>query len=99
MKVERENNMDHSSIESRSKAGVAAHSIVHKSNEDNPIDMNRTSQVGVPTKLSDNGGQGDDEENRKRAMLAEMGSTGEVAVEKSLGLNTQDEALEFAATT
>ena len=28
-----------------------------------------------------------------------MGSTGEVAVEKSLGLNTQDEALEFAVTT
>ena len=28
-----------------------------------------------------------------------MGSTGEVAVEKSLGLNTQDEAMEFAATT
>ena len=53
----------------------------------------------MPTKLSDNGGQEDDEDNRKRAMLAEMGSTGEVAVEKSLGLNTQDEALEFAATT
>jgi len=32
-------------------------------------------------------------------MLLDMGSTGEVAVEKSLGLNTQDEALEFAATT
>ena len=93
--------MDHSSIESKSKAGKAAHSIIHKSHDDNPIDMNsmnRTSQVGVPTKLSDNGGQGEDEEQRKRALLAEMGSTGEVAVEKSLGLNTQDEALEFAAT-
>lgn len=28
-----------------------------------------------------------------------MGSTGEVAVEKSLGLNSQEQALEFAATT
>ena len=27
-----------------------------------------------------------------------MNSTGEVAVEKSLGLNTQEEAMEFAAT-
>ena len=28
-----------------------------------------------------------------------MASTGEVAVEKSLGLNTQEEAMELAATT
>ena len=87
LKVEKENHVDQSSLESKSKAGKAAHSIVQKSSsqneEDNPIEMNETSQVEVSN----------------RALLQEMGSTGEVAVEKSLGLNTQEEALEFAATT
>ena len=67
MKVERENNMDHSSIESRSKAGVAAHSIVHKSHDGNPIEMNETNMVDVPAKLSDN--EENAEEIRKRALL------------------------------
>ena len=58
--------------------------------------MNETNQVAVEPRLSDENGA---EEQRKLALLKDMGSTGEVAVEKSLGLNTQDEAMEFAATT
>ena len=57
--------------------------------------MNETSHVVVPAKLSD---KEDEEEKMKMILLHEMNSTGEVAVEKSLGLNTQEEAMEFAAT-
>ena len=94
LKVEKEKqDVDQSSLESKSKAGRAAHSIVHKSHDDNPIEMNETSQVEVPNRLRDahaNREQNEAEMERKRALLQEMGSTGDVAVEKSLGLNSQD---------